>query len=667
MFCSVLCASNAAALPAQPPRPITFYVAADGNDAWSGKRRSANAGKSDGPFATIARARDAVRALPAATRAARPITVSIRGGVHHLSEPLVFTPLDSGTTAHPVTYQASRGETPVLSGGRRIAGWTRTEGGLWKARVPGAAQGEWEFRQLFVNGRRAQRARAPNPGSVFLADGRVSPRASSFRYRGSDINPAWAEQGDAEVILLLSWTASRLKIKSVDPTTNTVTLSGPPSRSGARWESQPRYWVENTREALDQPGEWYLDGRSGEIYYLPRPGEDMRTAEVIAAGPTQLVRFEGDPAKGEFVRDIALRGLTFAHTDWTLPADGYSGLQADVRTPAALEANGAERISIQGCRFTHLGGYALAFARGCRDISVDHNEMTDIGAGGVKIGETEMRSEAADQTGGVAVTNNHIHDIGIVYPAAVGIWVGQSGGNRLAHNHIHDTCYSAMSVGWTWGYGPASARDNIIEYNHAHDIGRGMLSDMGAIYTLGVQPGTVIRRNLFHDIRCRPGGYGGWGIYLDEGSTGILVEDNIVYNTETGGFHQHYGKENIVRNNIFAFAARHQIERTRAEPHLSFTFTRNIVYWTGGSLLGGNWLEGEVSLDYNLYYRAAGDPITFADKSFAEWQATGQDVHSLIADPRFVDPKRYNFALKPDSPALRLGFRPIDARGVGPQ
>jgi parallel beta-helix repeat protein len=278
-----------------------------------------------------------------------------------------------------------------------------------------------------------------------------------------------------------------------------------------------------------------------------------------------------------------------------------------------------------------------------------------------------MRSEAADQTGGVAVTNNHIHDIGIVYPAAVGIWVGQSGGNRLAHNHIHDTCYSAMSVGWTWGYGPASARDNIIEYNHAHDIGRGMLSDMGAIYTLGVQPGTVIRRNLFHDIRCRPGGYGGWGIYLDEGSTGILVEDNIVYNTETGGFHQHYGKENIVRNNIFAFAARHQIERTRAEPHLSFTFTRNIVYWTGGSLLGGNWLEGEVSLDYNLYYRAAGDPITFADKSFAEWQATGQDVHSLIADPRFVDPKRYNFALKPDSPALRLGFRPIDARGVGPQ
>ena len=672
---------------AQSPRPITFYVAADGNDGWSGRRRSANAEMSDGPFATITRARDAIRALPAAARAARPIIVSIRGGVYRLSEPLVFAPVDSGTTERPVTYQASRGETPVLSGGRRIAGWTRTEGGSWTAHVPaqrglrpvpsavegsnlaaGVAEGEWEFRQLFVNGRRAQRARTPNPGSFFLVDGKISSSdPATFRYRGSDINPAWAQQGDVEVIPLLAWTASRLKIRSVDPTTKTVTLSGPVLQWGAEWESDPRYWVENTRDALDQPGEWYLDRRSGDIYYLPRPGEDMTAAEVIASTPGQLVRLEGDPSKGEFVHDIAIRGLTFAYTDWTLPADGYTEVQAAVGIPAALEANGAHRVTIQRCRFTHLGGYALAFARGCRDITLDHNEIADMGAGGIKIGETEMRPEAADQTGGVAVTNNHVHDIGIVYPAAVGIWVGQSAGNRLAHNHIHDTYYSAMSVGWTWGYGPTNARDNVIEYNLAHDIGRGMLSDMGAIYTLGVQPGTVIRHNLFHDIRCQPGGYGGWGIYLDEGSTSILVEDNVVYNTETGGFHQHYGKENTVCNNIFALSARAQLQRTRPESHLSFTFARNIVYWTEGALLDGDWLEGQVSLDHNLYFNAAGHPITFAGKSLAEWQAGGRDAQSLIADPRFVNPRQHNFALKPDSPALRLGFRPIDLRGVGPQ
>jgi parallel beta-helix repeat protein len=661
-------AERRSTVPAQSPRPITLYVAADGDDGWSGRRRSANAERSDGPFATITRARDAIRVLPAAVRRARRIIISIRGGVYRLSEPLVFTPQDSGTMAHPVTYQASRGETPVWSGGRRIAGWTKTEGGLWKAHVPAAAKGEWQFGQLFVNGRRAQRARMPNPGSFFLVEGKISSTGpATFRYRGSDINPAWAQRGDVEVIPLLTWTASRLKIRSVDPTTKTVTLSGPVLQWGAEWESDPRYWVENTRDALDQPGEWYLDRRSEDIYYLPRPGEDMAAAEVIASTLAQLVRFEGDPAQGAFVHDIAIRGLTFAHTDWTLPADGYTETQAAVGIPAALEANGANRVTIQRCQFTHLGGYALAFARGCHDISIDRNQIADIGAGGIKIGETEIRQEAADQTRGVAVTNNHIHDIGIVYPAAVGIWVGQSAGNRLAHNRIHDTYYSAMSVGWTWGYGPTNARDNVIEYNLAHDIGRGMLSDMGAIYTLGVQPGTVIRHNLFHDIRCQPGGYGGWGIYLDEGSTSILAEDNVVYNTATGGFHQHYGKENTVRNNIFAFSARGQLQRTRPESHLSFTFARNIVYWTDGSLLDGNWLEGQVSLDHNLYFNAVGRPITFAGKSLTEWQAAGRDLHSLIADPRFVNPKRHNFALKPDSPALRLGFRPIDLRGVGPQ
>jgi hypothetical protein len=254
-----------------------------------------------------------------------------------------------------------------------------------------------------------------------------------------------------------------------------------------------------------------------------------------------------------------------------------------------------------------------------------------------------------------------------VYPAACGVIIFQSGKNTIAHNHIHDTYYTGISNGWTWGYGPTNAGENIIEYNHVHDIGRGMLSDMGGNYNLGVQPGTVIRHNLFHDITSH--GYGGWGIYTDEGSSHILIENNVVYHTKSGGFHQHYGRMNMVRNNIFAYSLIGQVIRTRMEPHLSFTFERNIVYWTEGPLLGSNWKDDRYRLDYNLYWNPtiSPDSVRFAAWIPAEWKARGQDTHSLIADPLFVNPEKGDFTLRPGSPAFRLGFTSIDLRGVGPR
>ena len=263
------------------------------------------------------------------------------------------------------------------------------------------------------------------------------------------------------------------------------------------------------------------------------------------------------------------------------------------------------------------------------------------------------------------MTDNHIHGIGLVFPPAVGVWVGQSGGNTISHNHIHDVYYTAISVGWTWGYGPTLARDNAIEFNHLHDIGKDMLSDMGAIYTLGVQPGTVIRGNLIHDISSFT--YGGWGIYPDEGSSNILIENNIVYRAKSAGFHQHYGRENIVRNNIFAWNIEHQLMRTRAEPHLSFTFERNIVCFDRGRLLGSNWSGDQFKMDRNVYWDVRGEPVRFAGKSWEQWREAGHDTGSVLADPLFVNPAKYDFTLRPDSPALKLGFQPIDLSGVGPR
>jgi parallel beta-helix repeat protein len=222
--------------------------------------------------------------------------------------------------------------------------------------------------------------------------------------------------------------------------------------------------------------------------------------------------------------------------------------------------------------------------------------MTDLGAGGVKIGH---------DTEATTVQDCVIERGGRLYAPAVGVWIGNSGHNVVAHNTIRDLFYTGISVGWTWGYGESKAIDNHIDYNDIRDIGQGELSDMGGIYTLGISPGTTVRGNRIDNVRAR--GYGGWGIYTDEGSTGILIENNVVTNTKTGGFHQHYGKENIVRNNVFAYASQDgQVIRSRQEDHLSFTFAHNVVLWKGTELLGGGWSNGHYAFGPNLLCREDG-------------------------------------------------------------
>jgi parallel beta-helix repeat protein len=677
--------------PGNPTPAIgaAFYVSTEGNDAWSGKLANPNPPRTDGPFGTLARARDAIRELKARGPLHQPLTVYVRGGTYFLDAPLVFLPEDSGTAACVITYAAYPGESPVVSGGRVVPGWFGPgEGGgaslrpvvapsphfdfaalgsarpVWATRLPEVEAGKWYFHELFVNGQRRQRARLPHAG-FFRVDGQILPDdPARFKFHPGDIRGDWAKQGDVEVVALVKWAEFRMLIKSVDPESRTVTLSARRQPFGDDMDA--RYWVENAADALDAPGEWYLNRHDGMLYYWTLPGDDLTGRQVIAPRLAQLVRFEGDAKAGRLVHDITLRGLTFAHTDWSMPSAGYVDTQAAYDVPAAIELAGARNCSFQKCVFVHLGQYALEVHKGSKGNRIVGNEMTDLGAGGVKIGDPQIPGDEREATSGTVVRDNRIHNIGTVYPAAVGVWIAQSGGNTVAHNEIADTFYTAISVGWTWGYGPTAARDNLIEFNNLHDIGRGMLSDMGCIYTLGIQPGTIERNNLCHDVTRDERGYGGWGIYTDEGSSQIVIENNVVFRAQDGGFHQHYGRENTVRNNIFALGQTAEIRRTRQEPHRSFTFEHNIVYWKEGPLLDGKWDDDQYFCDYNLYYRADGKPVRFANWSLEEWQKRGQDVHAVVADPLFVDPDHANFTLKPASPASRIGFRPINLSHVGP-
>jgi len=657
-----------------PIKAVDFYVAGNGNDGWSGKSASPTAEGKDGPFATLERARDAIRELKK-SGLQEPVNVRVRRGTYYLSTPFRLTSEDSGTEQCPITYAAQPGETVIVSGGRPISGWKKPEqGNIWTTELPEVRAGDWYFQQLFVNGHRCIRARMPNDG-YFLNEGPIEPlgdrpKARSdpgtkkgFRFKPGDIR-RWKNLEDVNVLQFHSWTASVHWIKALDTENHIVRFTAPANWPTGYWTKNERYYLENFPEALDCPGEWYLDRKTGILSYWPMAGDDPAQLQVIAPKLRHLLQLEGKPDDGKFVERVNFKGLSFQHADWRIASKGPADGQAAHFLEAAILARGARHCAFEQCEIAHVGEYGLWLASGCTDNRVVKCHLHDLAGGGIKIGETYSPKTEAQATERNLVDNCFIHDTGHMFHAGVGVWVGRSSHNTITHNEICDLDYTGVSVGWSWGYASSSAHHNVIEYNHIHDIGRAVLGDMGGIYTLGISPGTRLRHNVIHDVYS-PGIGGGAGIYPDEGSTELLIENNLVYNTERGCFSQHYGRENTVRNNIFAFSRTGEIARYREEDHLSFVFERNIVYSTSGYLLLGRWRNGKYRMQGNLYWDTSTEDPDFGDLGFDERQSLGRDTGSIIADPRFVAPDACDFRLKPDSPALKLGFKPFKFDDVG--
>src|SRR2546423_569156 len=494
--------------------PLNFYVATNGNDRWSGRFAGPTANGQDGPLASLQRAMKAARlARQNPTNISEGINISMRGGVYELAEPLLLTPEDSGASAkQPFVIAAYPNEKPVISGGSRLRGWKRVENkpGFWETEVPEVRAGKWYFRSLFINGQRKQRARRPTQGFFRIQGASPQEKPLKLKFKPGEIKKEWAANGDVEVMAFFAWSNVRMQIRAVDEINHVATLSGNPRPSNQ--EANARYFVENVPEGVDASGEWYLNRKMGLVTYQAEAGEDLANAEVLAPRLNSLVVLKGDFAGMKPLQYIVLRGLAFSYTDWVLGTNGYADTQAAVAIHGDFTVEATVDCVVEDCTFSHLGGYAMEWGRGCQRNKVIGNEMFDLGAGGIRIGETAKHEQAFEQNQTQTVTDNHIHQAGVIYPPAVGVLILQSGHNRIAHNHIHDLFYTAISVGWNWGYQETACRDNRIEFNHLHDIGQFMLSDLGGIYTLGIQKGTVVQNNLIHDVNSFS--YGGWGAFF---------------------------------------------------------------------------------------------------------------------------------------------------------
>jgi hypothetical protein len=535
--CVLLFVASCLVVTGTPATATDLYVAPGGDDA--------NAGKQDKPLATIAKARDAVRKLIAAGLKS-DVNVYLRAGVYRLNKPLTFGPEDSGTESYAVTYAAHPGETVVVSGGQAITGWKQGEGDIWVAPAPGVKAGNWNFRHLFVNGRRAVRARTPN----------ADAENPDWQLKGADLAAdlsrytltlptgllgAWSNPSDIEVMVAGNWEINRLPVQSLDREAGIVVLAPPHAQGHDAIRPAAGRWCHfvGAPELLDQPGEWYLDRPTGTLRYSPLSGEDMQTAEVIAPVVERLLEVKGLPDRP--VRNLHFRGLRFEHTGLGLPKGGYLGIQACHctagkawtdnwgRVPAAICWDYVEKSSLEDSVLTRLGGCGVELVTGCHDNLIQGNEITEVSGNGIMLGGPRAEAEVPKRN---RISNNHVHACGVEYYGAVGIWVGFAQQAVISHNLVHDLPYSGVSVGWQWNPEPTPCKENTIEYNHIYDV-MNRLCDGGCIYTLGFQPGTVIRGNHLHDSRRSRYAQGAPnnGMFIDEGSKGFLFEQNVIYDT----------------------------------------------------------------------------------------------------------------------------------------
>jgi hypothetical protein len=685
-----------------------------------------NAARTDGPFATLEKAKSEVRKArlnePKAT-----MRVALRGGIYRLAKTVVFSMQDSAGDEGSTTYAAYPGETPVLSSGVPIKYWKKLDAvpkeavaaaatHLWVAHVPAEVANVLTLYDGLKCLPRAQsRGFTPPHGWTADAAGR-GPSDIFFFPKG--IVDSYSNFRGSELLVMptANYEMNILPISYVDRKRLlgvTQILASRPI--GPMQFHSETMWIENRIEDLDQPGEWIFDAEHRQIILWPPA--DAPSGEIVAPRLTELMRIEGaiDYAgpTDEPVRNLNFHGLTFAHAE-RLPRPGQDGWDLQhswehFDCPSALvRFRGAENCTVDACRFVASGGAGVRLDLYCQHNRVANCEFAHLGGVGVLLAGYGPGTKDVNREN--QVINNWVHHIGELYWSSPAIFAWQSGRNEIANNLIHNTPYTGIVVSgriawsrvgtapsartarwneitlqnppWSW-----SAREpylhgrlNRVERNEIYDVME-RLGDGNAIYVSGTGKGNLIKENFMHDgdsdhlagvIRC------------DDDQEETIIEKNVIYNARS--MHQAIiikGKNDICNNFLVNLTPSHlKIDLSwqlhgyiglEVNPATGAKITHNIVYASDPSYTpyiqnrtygrGAEPRLRDCDADYNLYFSPR-DP-NWAKSHLDAEREFGIELHSMAADPLFTDPDHGDFRLKQDSPGYKLGIEPIVLDNIG--
>ena len=685
-----------------------FYVAPDGSDYAPGTLEK--------PFATIVRARDALRRLKDKDR---DITVYLRGGTYYISETIVFSNLDSALPGKTITYAAYRDEEPIISSGQKITGFKKLKkapkslpeaagGKVFVADLPETIGGNWRFRTLY-NGEEP----LPRASSEGFEPTTYCPKPG-LKYRWADRNTLhfpqgelknWPNLDDIEILIrpTAQWLVNFLPLASVDEEkleAKTAVLGtyylG--DLGGSHYEGVNSCWVENVIDFLDKPGEWALDTHKGKLYLWPKT---KRPKNIFAPALRELIRVEGinaiDGDNDKPVTGIIFKGLTFTGTDrdvWTVESKGIQHDWDMYDTDnAALRFRGAKDCSVKNCTFRNAGSSAIRADLYAQNISITGNTIRRMGGTGILLSGYGPGTKDVNKHN--EIIDNDISKCGELWLHAPAIFIWQSGENIARNNRIHDLPYDAIVISGVrpryFGiFDPVKWLPEYEDFKDLKDLRENMLTirwdEVGHPKTAAEARrfaharNNVIQDNELHDVMQKLGD--GNAIYYSCAGEGNAIHRNLIYNSRRAvteirfddDQEESYVTENIVFGNGIKIKHKNYLEnnfiiggqvRIRPETVVGSTVLRNIIYAASDKDFFYDTKNDLMDLarpDYNLLYSKDQEK---GKKLIAETQAAGHEKNGIFAAPMFADMENGDLTLKPGSPAHKLGIKQIDTEKIG--